>query len=31
MKVDEPQVDQRYEDVDRKREYYHITIFIEWT
>ena len=28
MKADEPQVGQQYEDVERKREYYHI-IFSE--
>ena len=27
LKVDEPQVGQRHEDVERKREYYHIIIF----
>ena len=29
MKGDEPQVGQRHEDVERKREYYHIIIFLE--
>ena len=26
LKADEPQVGQRHEDVERKREYYHIII-----
>ena len=30
LKVDEPQVDQQSEDVERKWEYYHIIIFPEW-
>ena len=31
LKADEPQIDQRHEDVERKREYYHIIIFPERT
>jgi len=31
LKVDDPQVDQEHEDVERKWEYYHITIFSEKT
>ena len=31
LKADEPQVGQRHEDVERKREYYHIIIFPEMT
>ena len=27
MKADEPQVGERYEDVERKWEYYHLNIF----
>ena len=29
LKTDESQVGQRHEDMERKREYYHITIFTE--
>jgi hypothetical protein len=31
LEADEPQVGQRHEDVERKREYYHIIIFPEKT
>ena len=31
LKADEPQVSQRHEDVEKKREYYHIIIFPEKT
>ena len=31
LKADEPQFGQRHEDVERKREYYHIIIFPERT
>ena len=31
LKADKPQVDQRYEDVERQQEYYHIVIFLERT
>jgi len=31
LKADEPQVGQRHEDVEKKRENYHIIIFPEWT
>ena len=31
LKVDEQQVGQRHEDVERKRKYYHIIIFPERT
>ena len=30
-KADEPQVGQRYEDVERNWEYYHTIIFLEMT
>ena len=29
LKADEPQVGERYEDVERKREYYYVTVFLE--
>ena len=28
LKVDEPGIGKRHEDMERKREYYHITIFL---
>ena len=31
LKVDELQVGQRHEDVERKRKYYHVVIFPERT